>query len=114
MAKVKRNRGKSLPETFRRFVEKFPGVAEAHEAVACVVDELGPLDRKTCELIKIGIAAAAGLETATRSHARRAIEQGATTAEIEQTVLLLVNTCGFPRAVAAWQWASQSNARKRR
>ncbi len=114
MAKVKRKRSKSLPETFRRFVEKFPAIAEAHEAVACAVDELGPLDRKTCELIKIGIAAAAGLETATRSHARRAIEQGASMAEIEQTILLLVNTCGFPRAVAAWQWASQARARKRK
>jgi AhpD family alkylhydroperoxidase len=114
MARVKRKGGKSLPETFKKFIEKFPTIAEAHEAVARAVDELGPLDRKTCELIKIGIAAAAGLETATRSHVRRAVEQGATTAEIEQTILLLVNTCGFPRAVAAWQWASQSNARKRK
>jgi alkylhydroperoxidase/carboxymuconolactone decarboxylase family protein YurZ len=114
MAKVKRKGGKSLPETFRRFGERFPAVAEAHEAVAREVDGLGPLDRKTCQLIKIRIAAAAGLETATRSHARRAIEQGATTAEIEQTILLLVNTCRFPRAVAAWQWASQAPTRKRK
>ena len=114
MAKSKPGRGKNLHETFKRFVRKFPAIGEAHEAVARAVDELGPLDRKTCELVKIGIAAAAGQETATRSHVRRAVEQGASTAEIEQTILLLVNTCGFPRAVAAWQWASQARARKRK
>ena len=96
-----------LPQTFRSLVEKFPELAEAHEAVARVVDKVGPLDRKTCELIKIGICAGAGLETATRSHVRRAMEQGATEAEIEQAILLAMNTCGFPRMAAAWQWARQ-------
>ena len=71
------------------------------------MDAAGPLDRKSCELIKVGICIGAGLESALRSHVRRAIEQGATEAEIEQTILLAMNTCGFPRTVAAWQWAWQ-------
>lgn len=96
-----------LPSTFKAFVEKFPALAEAHEAVAQAVDGLGPLDRKTCCLIKIGIALGAGLESATRSHVRRALEAGATESEIEQTIMLAMNTCGFPRTVAAWSWARQ-------
>jgi len=36
---------------------------------------------------------------------RKALAAGATVAEIEQAVLLTMNTCGFPRTVAAWQWA---------
>ena len=98
---------KKLPSTYKAFVAKFPLLGAAHESVAKAVDDAGPLDRKACELIKIGISLGAGLETAVRSHVRRALEHGATEAEIEQAILLGMNTCGFPRTVAAWQWAHQ-------
>lgn len=94
-----------LPETYKEFAERFPAIVEAHERTAKAVDAAGPLDRKTSELIKLGISIGAGLETAVRSHTRRALEHGASREEIEQTVLLTMNTCGFPRMVAAWRWA---------
>ena len=100
-----------LPRTFEAFIEKFPALKDAHETIARTVDTVGPLDRKTCELIKIGISVGAGLETATQSHVRRAREQGASEAEVEQAVLLAMNTCGFPRAAAGWHWAHQQMAR---
>ncbi len=96
-----------LPATFKAFIQKFPALGDAHEQVAKAVDAAGPLDRKTCELIKVGICIGAGLESALRSHVRRAVQHGATENEIEQTILLAMNTCGFPRTVAAWQWAWQ-------
>src|SRR5688572_12099073 len=102
---------KDLPNTFKAFVGKFPAIGKAHEDIAKAVEAAGPLDRKTCELIKIGISLGAGLETATRSHVRRALEHGATEAEIEQAILLAYNTCGFPRMVMGWQWARQQIAR---
>jgi len=102
-----------LPKTYRAFVTKFPGIGAAHESVARCVDGAGPLDRKTCELIKIGISLGAGLESATKSHVRRALENGATTAEIEQAILLGINTRGFPATIAAWQWAWQQIERER-
>ena len=102
-----------LPKTYKALVAKFPEIAQAHEKVAKAVDAAGPLDRKTCELIKLGICLGAGLETATRSHTRRALEHGATEAEIEQAILLGVNTCGFPRTAAAWQWARKQMERAR-
>jgi len=94
-----------VPDTYHEFTERFPAVADAHESIAKSVDAVGPLDRKTCELIKLGISIGAGLETAVRSHTRRALEHGAEQAEIEQSILLAMNTCGFPRTVAAWRWA---------
>ncbi len=96
-----------VPKTFKRFVERYPALGEAHEQIAKVVDQAGPLDRKCCELIKIGLSVGAGLETATRSHARRALEHGANREEIEQAILLAMNTCGFPRTVAAWKCAQE-------
>ena len=73
----------------------------------------GPLDEKTCLLIKIGVSLGAGLESAVKSHVRRATEAGATEAEIEQAILLAMTTAGFPRTVAAWSWARQQFERDR-
>lgn len=101
----------ALPANYNAFMSRFPELGDAHDRVAHAIERAGPLDDKTRELIRIGIAAAAGLETATKSHVRRALVAGATVAEIEQTILLLVNTCGFSRAAMGWQWASRQIAR---
>ncbi len=95
------------PGTFRRIVKAFPAIAAAHEQMARAVDSTGPLDRATCELIKIGICVGAGLESALRSHVRRAIQAGATQVSIQQAIFLGMTTVGFPRATAAWSWARQ-------
>lgn len=99
--------GPKPPATFKAFVEKFPELGAAHEAIGKAVDAVGPLDAKTCALVKIGLSIGAGLESALRSHIRRASHHGATHEEIEQAILLAMNTVGFPRTVAAWQWAQQ-------
>jgi 4-carboxymuconolactone decarboxylase len=96
-----------LPRTYEAFTQKFPQLQAAHEQVGKAVDQTGPLDVKTCSLVKMGIALGAGLESAFRSHVRRALEHDASREEIEQALLLSMNTLGFPRAVMAWQWASQ-------
>jgi alkylhydroperoxidase/carboxymuconolactone decarboxylase family protein YurZ len=96
-----------LPGVFKQFVAKFPKLGEAHQQIGQAAETSGPLDRKTIELIKIGISIGAGLETATRSHVRQAMQHGATEAEIEQSILLAYNTLGWPRMIAAWTWARQ-------
>ncbi len=107
-----RTPGPALPGTFTRFITRFPALGAAHESVARAVEAAGPLDAKTCSLIKIGLSIGAGLESAVKSHVRRAAQHGATEAEIEQAVLLAMNTCGFPRTVAAWSWAREQLGRE--
>ena len=102
-----------LPGTFKQFCAKFPELARAHESMTDAALAAGPLDEKTCLLIKLGIALGAGLETAVKSHVRRATEAGASEAEIEQAILLAMTTAGFPRTVAAWSWARQQFERDR-
>ena len=94
-----------LPGTYKKFITKFPQLGQAHGKVAKTVEQVGPLDAKQCALVKIGICVGAGLESALRSHVRRAMQHGATIEEIEQTILLAMNTVGFPKTVAAWSWA---------
>jgi 4-carboxymuconolactone decarboxylase len=96
-----------LPGKFKDFVKRFPALGEAHAQIGKAVEAAGPLDRKSIELIKIGISVGAGLETATRSHVRQAMQHGATEAESEQAVLLAYNTVGWPRMMMAWTWARQ-------
>jgi len=107
MAEESDARSGNVPKTFKRFVEKYPVLGEAHENCAKYVDDVGPLDVKTMSLIKIGISLGAGLDSAMRSHVRRAMQHGATTEEIEQAVLLAYNTLGLPRTVAGWSWAQE-------
>lgn len=96
-----------VPGTYKEFVKRFPALGRAHENIAKAVEDAGPLDAKTLALIKIGICVGAGLESALRSHVRRAMQHGATAAEVEQAILLGMNTIGFPRTVAAWSWATK-------
>lgn len=96
-----------LPGTYKRFAARYPELAQTHEKIAQSINALGHLDERTTELVKIGICVGAGLESALRAHVRRATQAGATQAEIEQAILQGMNTCGFPRTVAAWSWAQQ-------
>jgi alkylhydroperoxidase/carboxymuconolactone decarboxylase family protein YurZ len=103
-------RGK-LPNTFMAFVAKYPDLGRAHEQIARAAEAAGPLSPKDLALVKIGIALGAGLESALKSHVRRARQAGASEAEIEQAILLGMNTVGFPKTVAAWSWAREQFAR---
>lgn len=98
--------GTDVPRTYQRFTARFPAIAEAHEAVGRTGDQ-GPLDRKTVELVKLGICVGAGLESASKSHARRALQYGAGREAVEQAVALAVNPVGLPRAVMAWRWVTE-------
>lgn len=96
-----------LPRTYEVFTERFPGIHEAHENAGRALDEAGPLDRRATALVKLGICVGAGLESAVRSHVRRALEAGVSAEEIEHALVLGVNSIGFPSSVAAWQWGRQ-------
>jgi AhpD family alkylhydroperoxidase len=95
----------TLPKGYRKFQEKHPQVYAAYETLGKTAAESGPLDEKTRELIKLGMSAARGSESAVKSHAHRAIEAGATPDEIEHALTLGINTLGFPAMMTALSWA---------
>jgi 4-carboxymuconolactone decarboxylase len=98
----------TLPEHFQDFVRTYPDVWEAHQKLSEACARSGPLDRKTRELIKVGISGAAQQITALQRHAVMAIQAGATEQEVYHAILLLITTVGFPRASAALQWAQNA------
>ena len=98
---------KKFSESLTSFIQKYPEVWEAHEKTGDVVHSAGPLDNKTCHLIQLGMAASAQLHGAVRSHAAQAYEAGAAPEEIYHTILLTLNTAGFPRMIMTYSWVRE-------
>ncbi len=99
-----------LPKPYQQFRQDHPDVYKAYESLGEVVAESGPLDIKTRELIKLGMAAAAKSESAVQSHTHRALDAGASAAEIEHAIMLGLNTLGFSAMMTALTWAKQAMA----
>jgi len=101
---------KELPKTYEDFRKDFPELAEAYDALGKAVHERGPLDQRTRELVKLGLAIGARQEGAIRSHTRRAIEAGASRDDLLQVIGLAVTTIGFGPTVATYAWVKDELA----
>jgi 4-carboxymuconolactone decarboxylase len=93
-----------LPGRYQQFRDEFQRISRAYDEVSRLTGEAGPLDDKTVQLIKLGMAIALGHEGAAHSHARRALETGASRAELRQVGLAALTTAGFPRMMAGLSW----------
>jgi 4-carboxymuconolactone decarboxylase len=95
---------RGLPRHFKNFQEAHPAIAGACEQLGATLVKAGPLDQKTVELTRLAIAVGARQEGGVHSHARRALEAGASADEIRHVVLLSIASIGFPNAMAALSW----------
>jgi len=104
-----------LPRPFEQFGKQHRAVMKAYEALGEAAAKAGPLDGKTRELVKLGMAIGGRLEGAVHSHTRRALEAGAAPDEIRQVVALAAPTLGFPTTVAVFTWVEDilGGARKK-
>jgi 4-carboxymuconolactone decarboxylase len=89
-------------ENWKYFRHGYPEAHEAYEAFGKALgSDNGPLDAKTCALVKLGIAAASQYDLALRSHIEKALAAGCTPDEVEHAILQTATTAGFPRMMAA-------------
>lgn len=98
---------KEISSHYQYLLQRFPDVMAAVEQVGTTVRQAGPLDRKTTELIQLGVAAASQSTGAVRSHGKRARAAGASREEIEHALLVLISTIGFPKVAAALAWLDE-------
>jgi alkylhydroperoxidase/carboxymuconolactone decarboxylase family protein YurZ len=89
-----------VPSFYSSFRESHPEVVRAYEALGDATRSAGPLDPRTIELVKLGLAAGARIEGAIHSHVRRALDAGATPEDLRHVALLAITTLGFPSAMA--------------
>lgn len=89
-------------ENWKYFRHNYPEAHEAYESFGKALgSNKGPLDAKTCALIKLGISAASQFDLALRSHIEKALNAGCTPEEVEHSIMQTATTAGFPRMMAA-------------
>jgi 4-carboxymuconolactone decarboxylase len=94
---------KDLHSILSTFTHDFPDVYRGHEALGKIIhEEAGPLPEKTRWLIKVAISGASGHDIALETHIAKAREAGATEDEITHTLLLIIQTAGFPAFMEAY------------
>lgn len=91
------------PQAYQQFVQRYPKLGAAWDLIGQAGDE-GPLDERTCRLVKLGIAMGAQRTGAVHSSVRKAHSLGLSRAEIDQVVALAAGTLGMPAAVACYGW----------
>ena len=96
-----------LPKIYEKFSEKFPEVLRDFKQLGQTCREAGPLDQKSQDLIKLGIAIGANSRGGVMSSTRKALEAGASAEEIAHAVLLALTTTGFPNMIAALGWIDE-------
>jgi AhpD family alkylhydroperoxidase len=93
------------PKIYLQLKRAHPKFFVAVDGLGRAVRDAGPLREKTLQLIQLAAAAAIRSEGAVHSHVRRALDAGATRAEIRHCLLALASTIGFPGVIAASSWA---------
>ncbi len=86
---------------------------KAHEEAGKLAKETGPIEAKTGNLIQLAACVALRSEGGVHSHARRAMQAGASKDEIYHTIALLINTVGFPTTAAAFSWVNDLMTKKK-
>jgi 4-carboxymuconolactone decarboxylase len=90
----------AIPKIYSKFKRKHPELVAAYEACRAA----GPLDAKTVALVKLRLAIGAGLEGATHSAVRKAVEAGCTANELLHAAVLATTTLGFPAMMRGRGW----------
>jgi 4-carboxymuconolactone decarboxylase len=93
-----------LPNQYVSISKRFKKYFNALNKLGQTARDIGPLDEKTSHLVQLAGAAAVRSEGSVHSHARRALEAGATEDELYHVLLLLTSTIGFPTVSAALSW----------
>ena len=96
-----------LPDKYKDFSSKYPEIANLYNEIGTKVRESGPLDEKTQNLIKLGIAVGSNSRGAVMSHTRKALNTGANKDEVNHAIMLALSTIGFPSMIAALNWANE-------
>lgn len=93
-----------LPDQYVYLRKKYKPLMEALDAVGEAAVKTGPIDTKTAHLIQLAAGVAIRSQGAVHSHARQALQAGATPEEVSHAVILLTSTIGFPNISAALSW----------
>jgi alkylhydroperoxidase/carboxymuconolactone decarboxylase family protein YurZ len=90
-----------MPCPYEAFKRSHPHVWQAYYRLGALSYQVGPIDKKNRGMVKLAMSIGTGTEGAVHSYTRRAMEDGASPAEIRHLVLLGFTTLGFSSTVAS-------------
>ncbi len=93
-----------IPKPYKQMHQTYPDLMRAYESFGQETRSAGTLSDREVALVKIAISVGAGLEGATHSHCRKALEAGCTPADIQHVAILSAPTIGFPAMMRAKSW----------
>ncbi|KLU66002.1 carboxymuconolactone decarboxylase family protein [Desulfosporosinus acididurans] len=89
----------TIEENLKYFTTNHEQIYQAYETYGKLVHETGPLDQKTCWLIKVALSTECQYPYALRTHILKALTGGCTQEEIEHAMMLVAPTAGFPKTM---------------
>jgi 4-carboxymuconolactone decarboxylase len=91
-----------MAELLDDFQAQFPEIWRAYTQLKTACDQGGPLDRKTAELIRIGISVAMEHEGGLIAHISQARTAGASDEEIQHAIVVATGLAGLPATLKAF------------
>ena len=93
-----------LPQIPNRIATARPELWAAFQKLGEQTSRAGPLNTRERRLVHLALAIGADSQWATHSHARRAVAEGLSAADLEHVALLAITTLGWHQAIRALTW----------
>lgn len=93
-----------IPKRYQRMHQSHPDLMEAYESFGEAAKDAGPLSAREIALVKLAISLGAGLEGASHSHCRKALEAGCQLEDLTHVAILTAPTIGFPSMMRSKSW----------
>ncbi|MGB1815110.1 MAG: carboxymuconolactone decarboxylase family protein [Rubripirellula sp.] len=93
-----------IPKRYQHMHQSHPELMEAYESFGKAAKDAGPLSDREIALVKLAISLGAGLEGASHSHCRKALESGCQPEDLAHVAILTAPTLGFPSMMRSKSW----------
>ena len=90
-----------LPRAAAKIAQEHPELWQAYQRFGELVSSAGPLEARERRLVHLAYALGSKSHGAAHSHARRALAEGLSRADLEHVAILAATTLGWPQAVRA-------------
>ncbi len=93
-----------IPKSYKQMHQSYPELMQAYESFGKEAREAGPLSAREVALVKLAISIGSGLEGASHSHCRKALQAGCTPDDLRHVAVVSAPTIGFPTMMRARSW----------
>ena len=101
-----------IPKRYQQMHQSHPDLMQAYESFGQAAKEAGPLSAREIALVKLAISLGAGLEGASHSHCRKALEAGCEQEDLRHVAILTAPTLGFPSMMRSKSWVESITAKQ--